>query len=138
MKKLLFAAVPFLLPVVTYAQVTPIGQGEPTDANFDQVKKLISELFNVVNLFIPLLIGIATVVFFYGLIRFVLASGGENKEQARNVMIFGLLTLFVMVTVWGIVNFAANALGLDFGRGAAVSPIVVPGDIPQVRFDPVL
>ena len=84
------------------------------------------DLLDIVNAIIPLMIAIAVVVFFYGLITFVLAKGAEGKENAKNVLIFGLLAIFVMVTLWGIIYFFASVLGLGFG-----SPAIFSG--PQVN-----
>jgi hypothetical protein len=71
---------------------------------------------------IPILIALALVAFFWGLVRYVW-SGGEFKEGGRNIMIAGLVALFVMVSVWGIIRLAQNTLGIGSG-GALPAPSV--------------
>lgn len=52
---------------------------------------------------IPMLIVLATVVFMVGILRYVAAGGDEEKVKAgRNMMIFGVIALTVMVSMWGI------------------------------------
>jgi hypothetical protein len=61
-----------------------------------------------------LLIGIALLVFLWGLARFIMNMSSEGKaEDGRNLMTWGLVALFVMVSVWGLVRFIQSNLGLS-------------------------
>ena len=108
MKKLIKTLLPTALlisPVVTFAQFGGIGS-------------LIAEAKFVVAMLIPLAVGIALVVFFWGLIKFIFAQGSETvKADGKKIMIWGLIALFVMVSVWGIVRFFQGAFlpGANFG-----------------------
>lgn len=90
------------------------------------VRNLVVAVGNILNLLIPVLIAAAVVVFFWGLVMYIRKSG-EGHDEGRKVMIAGLLSLFIMVSVWGIVNLAQNALGI---QGNA--PVQVP-QVPQGR-----
>jgi hypothetical protein len=80
----------------------------------------------VVNLLVPILIGVALIVFFWGLVKYVAKLGGEEgAKQGKAIMIWGLVALFVMVSVWGIVRMAQVALGVD--RTVNVPAPQVPG-----------
>ncbi len=81
------------------------------------LQSLIQLASTVLNSLIPLLIALALVAFFWGLVKYVL-SGGEDHEQGRNIMIAGLVALFIMVSVWGIIRLAQNTLlgGVDNGN----------------------
>lgn len=58
---------------------------------------------------IPLLFTIATAAFIWGIIQFFLnADNEEKKKKGKTYMIWGLITLFVMVSMWGIVNVFSN------------------------------
>ena len=89
----------FLLPFVAFAGTTGGVSGVLTTAN-DIITKLI-----------PLLIGAAVVVFFWGLVQYILSSG-EGHGTGRNVMIAGIVALFIMVSVWGIVHLAQSTLSI--------------------------
>lgn len=74
------------------------------------------------NRVIPILMLLATVVFLWGVVRYVLAGGNEEElKSARNLMFFGVVALAVMVAVWGFAN-----LLLEFIFGAAPIP-GIPG-----------
>ena len=67
---------------------------------------------------LPLMVGIALITFFWGLVRYLFSAAGNEKshEEGRNIMIWGTLALFVMVSVWGLVHFIQRSFGLtDFG-----------------------
>ena len=54
---------------------------------------------------IPILVLVGLVTFLVGLLRFIKA--GDNEEQrtaGRQVMMFGIVVLFVMVSYWGFVG----------------------------------
>jgi hypothetical protein len=73
-----------------------------------------------------ILISVALVVFFWGIIRYVLAGADEEKRAAgRSLMIYGVIGLFVMVAIWGLVYFIGSLLGVSVGRGVTVP--AVPG-----------
>lgn len=57
----------------------------------------------VLNAVIPMLITLALIYFFWGLIQYI-GNGDEKKDAARDVMIYGILSLFVMVSIWGIIR----------------------------------
>lgn len=62
---------------------------------------------------IPLLFAIALLVFTYGVLNYVIAADGSDKrEEGRWFMIYGVIGLFVMVAVWGLVALVSNTLGI--------------------------
>lgn len=74
---------------------------------------------DVLNQAILVLLGVAIVVFMWGIIQYVLASGDEKKLAAgRSYMLYGIVGLTVMVAVWGFVNLLVYTI---FG-GAAGDP----------------
>jgi hypothetical protein len=114
MKKIGFIA-PFLafaIPAIASAQGAP-GQN---------LTSLIRFTGDILNMLIPILIALALVAFFWGLVKYVY-SGGEDHGQGRNIMIAGLVALFVMVSVWGIIRVAQNTLGIG-SSGALPAPSV--------------
>ncbi len=78
-------------------------------------KQLINDLLitTILKPLIPLLIGLAIVVFFYGIIVFVLSEGGDKKQDGKQYMFWGVIGIFVMVSVWGLVDLLKDTFGLD-------------------------
>ncbi len=68
----------------------------------------------IINTFIiQLLITLAFIYFAWGVSQYVVATGNaEERKKARNIIIYGLIALFVIVCVWGLVRLFKLALGL--------------------------
>jgi hypothetical protein len=62
---------------------------------------------------VPLLIGLAIVMFTYGVLVFMFSEGGEKKEEGKQYMLWGIIGIFVMVSVWGIVAAIKNTFNLS-------------------------
>jgi hypothetical protein len=86
------------------------------------IRNLIVAVGGILNLLIPVLIAAALVVFFWGLVKYIWGSG-KGLAAGRNTMIGGILALFIMVSIWGLVNLAQNAFGVS-GTGSVQVPQV--------------
>lgn len=86
------------------------------------IKNLIVAVGGILNMLIPVLIAAALVVFFWGLVKYI-RSPGKGLSEGRNMMIAGILSLFIMVSIWGLVNLAQNAFGVS-GSGSVQIPQV--------------
>jgi hypothetical protein len=74
---------------------------------------------------IPLLISIGLIIFLAGVVKFVSAGDNEEKRQGgRQMMIFGIIALFVMVGVWGFVNILSNTF---FGKNSELQTLPKKG-----------
>jgi hypothetical protein len=88
---------------------------------------LIGAIARLVGALVPILITLALVVFFVGLVRYLWGSKGAiDHEGGKRLMIWGLVTLFVMVSVWGIVRLAQDALGVNPNAGAISPQVLYP------------
>ncbi len=71
--------------------------------NFSEV---VCIFVDILLLLVPLLVGIALLVFFWGIVKFIKSAGSETaRDDAKNIMFWGIIALFVMVSIWGIVQF---------------------------------
>jgi len=62
---------------------------------------------------IPLLFTLATVAFIWGVIKFFLNPENEEKRNdGKTFMIWGIIALFVMISMWGLVGVLSNTAGL--------------------------
>jgi hypothetical protein len=123
MKKALTLVFLYSLPLIAAAQsfnalpVSNNGVGQLTP-----IKNLVLSLGQIFNFLIPVLIAAALAVFFWGLVKYIWSQGKDSKA-GRQIMTAGLVSLFVMVSVWGIILLAQNALGVSSVR-ALPSPTV--------------
>lgn len=58
----------------------------------------------VTDILIPLVFVLAVLFFFWGVAKYIW-SDGSGKEDGRKIMIWGIVALFVMTSIWGIVAF---------------------------------
>ena len=61
---------------------------------------------------ITLIVSAAVVVFIYGVFKFV-RSDGKEKEAGKDIMVWGIVGLFIMVSVWGLVNILQGTFNLN-------------------------
>ena len=71
------------------------------------------------------MVSLAVVSFVYGVIQFFLYPDNEEKRKAgKSFMFWGIIALFVMVSIWGLVGVLSSTF-LGSGTGAflpSVSP----------------
>lgn len=94
--------------------------------DFSTIDSSLGSISNFINSLIPLIISIALVLFLIGIVQFVTAGGDEEKRAAaRGMIIFGIIALFVMVSVWGFVNILSRTFFSKSGT-STLAPDYVP------------
>lgn len=81
---------------------------------FDELAGKMVQLLNA-GIGVSIILGL--VVFFYGLASSVPHKDHADWERLRNTILWGIIALFVMVSVWGIIGLVRNTL---FGGGGGV------------------
>ncbi len=129
-------AVSALLPVtIAYAQTTPISPTPLTLTSSSQsrsvattgtggVQRVIGQVQDIMNSLVPFMITLALLYFLYGVGKYVLEPSGI--EGARDIMLYGLIGLFVMISVWGLVNFIGDTFGVEHRSVPTQLPHVDP------------
>ncbi|MDB5194387.1 MAG: protein of unknown function with transrane region [Parcubacteria group bacterium] len=76
--------------------------------------RLILSVDGLIRLALPLTAALALLVFLWGLAQFIFEGGSEKSiESGRNRMVWGVIALFVIFSVWGIVSLLRITFGLD-------------------------
>lgn len=114
MKKLTILISVSLLPLVTFAQ----GSG----GSLTNVENLAQSLQRIVNILLPALFTLAVVVFFWGVVRYIFA-GEQDKEKAKKTMLWGVIAIFVMASIWGLVKFIGDTFGIQEKKSVPVPGI---------------
>ncbi len=72
-----------------------------------------------------LIFALALAYFLYGVLSYVSTGAEEkNRGEAKNTMIYGIIVLFVMSSVWGLVKFVQSATGINGNDSAPPFPTV--------------
>lgn len=76
--------------------------------------ELLQKADQIVRIIIGILFPLATAIFLWGVIEYMRAGGDEKKiKDARQKITYGIIGLFLMVAVWGIVKAVVATFGLE-------------------------
>lgn len=76
---------------------------------------LVAKLVGIINVTVPVLISLAIVLFFFHTGKGIFGSaksGAEAKSQLKETLLWGVLIIFVMVSIWGILNIFGSEFNL--------------------------
>lgn len=101
--KIIKKLIPFGLMAMPFAA----GAVENADDIFSLVEDILGKLA-------PMLIAIAVIVLLVAIINYIRAGEDEEKRgKAKNMMIYGIIGLFVMVSLWGLVAILSGTFNLN-------------------------
>ena len=113
MKKVIIATLA-LAPALAFAQ------------QLDSIRQLLTSIGSLISIALPIVVALGLLGFFWGLVKFIFAQGNEEaKADGKKIMLWGVVSFFVMVSVWGLVKFIGNQLNINQGETIIVP--VVPG-----------
>ncbi|OGG76433.1 hypothetical protein A2950_00830 [Candidatus Kaiserbacteria bacterium RIFCSPLOWO2_01_FULL_55_19] len=97
----------FALPLVSFAAIS----------NVSDVGTFVISTIN--NVLVPVLFAVAFMVFLWGAFDvFILGANSEEvKEKGKNLMLWGLIGFFVMVSIWGLVNILTGTVSFGNATG---------------------
>lgn len=103
MKQIIYsgAAMILLAPMVVMAQFNEI------DEFFGNISEFINDIL------IPLLFAVALLMFLWGVFKYFINDGDDDREEGKKYMIWAIAAFVVMVSVFGIVNLIAGGLGFS-------------------------
>lgn len=62
----------------------------------------------------PMLVAIAVIILLIAILGYIKAGGDEDKKKTyKDLMIYGIIGLFVMVSVWGLVSILSGTFNLN-------------------------
>ena len=84
----------------------------------------ITTISKIINGFIPIVLAIAVLIFFWGLAMYLVsASDKEKRIEGINLMFMGVIAIFVMVSVWGIIAILQQTF--QVGQAKPIIPDVI-------------
>jgi hypothetical protein len=116
LQKISIASIGILTPVFAFAQ---------SGVNTRGLEGLLGSVHRLISATIPVLIALGVLAFMWGVVMYLF---GKNKDEGRMFMVWGIIALFVMTSVWGLVGILRGTLFPSNGEDTA--PRV---DIPRIN-----
>lgn len=93
------------------------------------LQQLILNIGDIIQILFPILIGVATLVFIFGVIKWMAnANNDEERKKGTKIIIAGLIGLFVIVSAFGIVELVQDAFNVDNSNNIENSDVPrIPG-----------
>lgn len=78
------------------------------------IQGVLSLINGLIKIVVPILIAAAVAWFLWGVLKYIIASGDEEKrKEGKSVMVYGIIALAIMVSVWGLVRIITGTFNLD-------------------------
>ncbi len=75
---------------------------------------LINRINLILNIIVPFLIGLAVFLILYGIFGYITHSADEEKRaEAKKFILWSVIFVFLMLSVWGLINILSNSFRLD-------------------------
>lgn len=114
-KKILFVSIPTaVILFASNAFAATTIQGTCSISGMNNLRDIIIRFVVgcILSRTIYLLIAVSFIVFIWGIFRFM-TSEGDNKQGGRELMFWGIIGLFVMISIWGLVAILQNTFHLS-------------------------
>jgi CHASE3 domain sensor protein len=106
----LFAGIVSMTPAVASAQVT--------------LAHTLGQVSGLINGLIPIVLAIAVLIFFWGLAMYMFNTNNlEKRTEGINIMFMGIIAIFVMVSLWGIIRILQQTFKVD--QSQPIVPAVI-------------
>lgn len=115
LQKISILSIGFLTPVLVFAA----GGAEFETTG---LKKLLININTLISYVIPVLISLGVLAFMWGIVMYLF---GKNKDEGRMFMVWGVIALFVMTSVWGLVGILRGTLFGD-NQGNTTRTVNIP------------
>lgn len=94
-----------------------LGSVMPFVASAQNAFSIVDTIQSFVNILVPLAISVGVLYFIWGVIQYTTGKSDDAKKEGRDRMIYGIIGLFVIVSIWGLVNIISNTFGVRQGGG---------------------
>ncbi len=101
------------------ALFTPVAVFAAGGASVNGLVSLLDQIHLLISRAIPVLIALAVLAFMLGIVKYLFGK----KENGKEMMFWGIIALFVMTSVWGLVGILRGTL---FSGNDAINEVQIP------------
>jgi hypothetical protein len=90
----------------------------PTAAAAYDFRSLVALFIGMIKTLVPLIVALTLLYFIWGIFQLVRSNSEDARKEAIGVITYGIISLFVMVSVWGLVSLLTST----FFGGSLIIP----------------
>lgn len=95
-----------------------------------RIQDILTTIKGFMDFGVPIILLLALLYFFYGLAQYILnAKDVDSREEGRERMIQGVIALFVMASVWGLVRVVSNTFGVQQEAAPDILQVIPRGNL---------
>ncbi len=96
------------------------------------ISGFLAKIQGILDNIVPFIVGLAVFVIIWGIFTYITqASNEEKREEAKKYILWGVVGVFMMLSIWGFVNILLNTFSLDNQINSDTIPkvpqLVMPG-----------
>ncbi|MEK7569645.1 MAG: hypothetical protein AAB500_02025 [Patescibacteria group bacterium] len=85
---------------------------------------VICRISDVLGALLPFLVALGVIYFVWGVVQYFIGDSDEAKKKGRDRIIYGLIGLAIIISVWGLVYILQDTFGLTQDAAPNVSNLV--------------
>ncbi len=114
MKKFSYGLIAGLLPSIVFAQIGGGTISGTVVGCSSDLCRVIEDFGSIVQSLVVIMASVALLVFFWGLVKYIASAGDAAKaKEGKSIMTYGVIALFVLFFIWGILFFIRDAFGIN-------------------------
>src|SRR3989338_3837023 len=97
---------------------------------------VLARISNFFSAVLPVLISLGVIYFVWGVVQYFIGEGEEAKTKGRDRIIYGIIGLAVIISIWGLVAIITNTFGVGGQSAPDVTNLVVgtaSGSCPDLK-----
>ena len=110
---ILSLTIPFFAQALTKLE-TPAPVAVVELGKISNVNSLVARIAGIGDVVVYLLVALAVIFIVYNVVWYMIRpDGSDSRREAGTSILWGLIGLFVIVSIWGIVNILTNTFSTD-------------------------
>ena len=102
-----------IIPKFSLAAVTIVRTGPETLSRIRDINGVASRFLYIGDLILYLLIGLGVIFIVYNTVWYFIRPNGESRSAAGLNILWGIMGLAIIVSIWGLVNLFINTFYTD-------------------------
>jgi hypothetical protein len=97
-------------------------------AGFEGFSFMLCKISYLLNSLIPVMVALGVVYLVWGVVQYVIGGSEEDKKKGRDRIVFGIIGLVVIVSLWGLVYLVVDTFRGPYG---GLDQYGAPRDLPN-------